>query len=121
MDAVRTEFGRKETLGNDFVEEFGGAVSGDRIEGSAEDVIFGVFAGDSFTEEAFDRNIVEKIREQIKTAFDETETIEDHCFDGLGMAEVMLTGLGNGGIDHIGDLKGGVGTGDDAEMAEGED
>jgi len=37
------------------------------------------------------------------------------------MAEVMLTGLGDGGVDHSSDMKGVVGTGDDAEMADGED
>jgi len=33
----------------------------------------------------------------------------------------MLAGSGDGGIDHIGDLKGVIGTGNDAEMADGED
>jgi len=79
---------------------------GDRIEGSAEDVILEVLSGDPFTEEAFDRDIVEKIGEQIETAFDEPETVEDHCLDDLGMAEIMLAGLGDGGIDHVGDMKG---------------
>jgi hypothetical protein len=93
----------------------------DRIEGSAENVIVEVLARDALAEETFDGDIVEKIRKQIKTAFDEPETVEDHCFDDLGMAEVMLASFGDGGIDHVGDLKGVVGTGDDAEMADGED
>jgi len=80
-----------------------------------------VLARDALTEKTFDGDIVEEFGKKIETAFDEPETVEDHCFDDQGMVEVMLAGLGDGGIDHIGDLKGVVGTGDDAEMADGED
>lgn len=51
-------------------------------------------------------DIVEKLGKKIEATFDETETVEHHCFDDLGMAEVMLAGLRESGIDHIGDVKG---------------
>jgi len=80
-----------------------------------------VLARDTLAKKTFNGNIVKEFGKEIETAFDEPETVEDHCFDDLGVAEIVVTGLGDGGIDHSGDLKGVVGAGDDAKMADGED
>lgn len=78
-------------------------------------------ATDALPEETFDGDVVKEVGEEVETTFDEPETVENHGLENLGVAEMMMTGLRESGIDHVGDLQGVVGTGDDAEMTDGED
>jgi hypothetical protein len=80
-----------------------------------------MFARDALAEETFNGDIVEELGKKIEAVFDEPETVENHCLDDLRMAEMMVTGLGESGIDHVGDAKRVVGTGDNTEMADRED
>ncbi|GLI45719.1 hypothetical protein MBOURGENBZM_10500 [Methanoculleus bourgensis] len=75
----------------------------------------------ALAEEAFDGDVIKEIRKEIETTFDEPETVEDHGLEHLGVAEMVVTGFGESSVDHSGDLQGVVGTGDNAEMTDGED
>ncbi len=68
--------------------------------------------------ELFNGDVVKEVGNQIEAAFNEPETVEDHCFESLSMAEVVGTCLRESMIDHIADVKGIVGTGDDIKMAD---
>jgi len=80
-----------------------------------------VFARDALPEETFNGDVVKEVGEEVETTFDEPETVENHGLENLGVAEMVMTGLRESGIDHLGDLQGVVGTGDYAEMTDGED
>jgi len=80
-----------------------------------------VFARDTFPEETFDGNVVKELRKQVETALDKPETVEDHGFEHLSVAEMVVTGFGENNINYIGDLERVVGTSDNAEMTDGAD
>lgn len=121
VDTVGTEVGRKKACCNDLVEELGWTVGSDCIERSAEHIVVEVVPCDALPEETFDGDIIKEIRKQVEPAFDEPETVEHHGFEHLGVAEMVVTGFGESSVDHAGDLQGVVSTGDNAEMADGED
>jgi hypothetical protein len=62
-----------------------------------------------------------KIGKQVEPALDEPETVENHGFEHLGVAEMVVTGFGESSVDHISDLQGVASTGDNTEMTDGED
>lgn len=72
-------------------------------------------------EETFDGDVVKEVGKQVETALDEPETVEDHGFEHLGVAEMVGTGFRESSVDHISDLEGVVSAGDNAEMVDGED
>ncbi len=76
---------------------------------------------DALSEETFDDDVIKEVRKQIETTFCEPETVEDHGFERLGVAEMVVTGLRESSVDHIGDVQGVVGTGDNAEMTDEKD
>lgn len=71
--------------------------------------------------EPVDGDVLEELRIQVETPFREPETVEHHSLDGISAGEGVLPRLGNGTIDDRGDDEGIVGTGDDVEIADGED
>ncbi len=81
-----------------------------------------MLARDALPEETFDRGVVKEVEKEVETAFYEPKAVENHGLESPGVAdEMVMTGLLGGGIDHVGDLQGVVGTGDYAEMTDGED
>ena len=121
VDTVGPKVGRKKAVCNDLVEELSWAVGSDRIERSAEHIVVEVVPRDALSEETFDGDVVKEVGKQVETALDEPETVEDHGFEHLGVAEMVGTGFRESSVDHISDLEGVVSTGDNAEMTDEKD
>jgi|GEM_PF-1444880 hypothetical protein len=121
VDTVGAEVGRKKACCNDLVEELSWAVGSDRVQSSAEHIVVEVVPRDALPEETFDGDVVKEVGKQVETALDEPETVEDHGFEHLGVAEMVGTGFRESSVDHISDLEGVVSAGDNAEMVDGED
>jgi len=80
-----------------------------------------VFAHNTFPEETLDGDIVKEVGKQVEAALDEPETVEDHGFEHLSVAEMVVTGFGESSVNYIGDMERVVGTSDNAEMTDGVD
>ena len=93
VDTVGAEVGRKKACCNDLVEELSWAVGSDRVQSSAEHIVVEVVPRDALPEETFDGDVVKEVGKQVETALDEPETVEDHGFEHLGVAEMVGTGF----------------------------
>lgn len=49
------------------------------------------------------------------------KTIDDHGVEDVGMAEIVVKGLGDSSIDDISDTKGIVGSDNNTELTDGEE
>jgi hypothetical protein len=73
--------------------------------GPAKNIVIELIPGYFRSKEAAYGNVIKEFGEEIEPAFDESQTIDGHGFDYLGMAEIMVPGFGNCTIDYSTDSK----------------
>jgi len=90
MDTVWAEFVFQGAFRNDFVKQFCGSIFCNCIECSNEQIIIDLIPADTGTKKPTYGNIIEKFWKKIKTAFNESQSVERHCFHALGMTQVVM-------------------------------